>query len=114
MYTPTRTPEGSPGRCRVCGYRFYLEASWPGGDAPCPACGSLVWVGPVAPPVMPPDAPPRLRRRALRANAGVALAAGFWLAAAALPNSAELFGLGAPELVALGVIALVLFWRGIR
>ena len=113
MHTPTRTPEGSPGYCRVCGHRFRLEASWPGGDAPCPACGSLVWVGPEVRPVVPRAGPPGPRWRALRANAGLVLAASFWLAAAALPNSAALFGLGAPELVALGVVALLLFWRGI-
>jgi acyl carrier protein len=37
----SRTPEGSPGRCPVCGR--HLEVSIPFGNAPCPNCGSLLW-----------------------------------------------------------------------
>jgi hypothetical protein len=40
---PTRTPEGVPGHCPVCGDSVWVEPSWPTGDAPCPRCGSLVW-----------------------------------------------------------------------
>ena len=40
----TRTPEGSPGKCPVCGHNFAMEPSTvPTRDAPCPGCGCLVW-----------------------------------------------------------------------
>jgi hypothetical protein len=39
----TRTPEGEPNRCPVCGKELRLEPSRPPGDAPCPHCGSLLW-----------------------------------------------------------------------
>ncbi len=39
----TRTPEGEPNRCTICGYRFRLEPSEPPGDGTCPACGQLLW-----------------------------------------------------------------------
>jgi acyl carrier protein len=38
----SRTPEGSPGRCPVCGREVRLEVSEPLGDAPCPHCGTLL------------------------------------------------------------------------
>src|SRR5262245_17918952 len=43
MKAPTRTPEGQPNRCPICGKRLRLEPSIPSRDAPCPHCGSLVW-----------------------------------------------------------------------
>src|SRR5689334_5883249 len=43
MPSSTRTPEGEPNQCPVCGKVFALEPSIPLGDAPCPHCGSLVW-----------------------------------------------------------------------
>src|SRR4051794_32096778 len=48
MQPSTRTPEGQPNRCPICGKRFVLEPSIPAGDAPCPHCGSLVWFPMVA------------------------------------------------------------------
>jgi acyl carrier protein len=39
----SRTPEGRPGRCPVCGTILCIEPSSPAGDAPCPACGHLLW-----------------------------------------------------------------------
>ena len=40
----SRTPEGEPQRCSVCGAVVAMETSSPMGDACCPACGSLlVW-----------------------------------------------------------------------
>ena len=39
----TRTPEGSWGRCPVCGNAVVIEPSAPPGDAPCPNCGCLLW-----------------------------------------------------------------------
>jgi acyl carrier protein len=39
----SRTPEGFPVRCSVCGVESVVEPSIPPGDAVCSACGSLVW-----------------------------------------------------------------------
>jgi acyl carrier protein len=39
----TRTPEGWPNKCSLCGAVFLLEPSLPHGDATCPQCGQLVW-----------------------------------------------------------------------
>jgi hypothetical protein len=39
----SRTPEGRPNRCPVCKATVYLETSEPLGDAPCPACGHLLF-----------------------------------------------------------------------
>lgn len=43
MTVSSRTPEGEPGRCPVCGHAVRVEPSRPFGDAPCPACGTLLW-----------------------------------------------------------------------
>ena len=42
----SRTPEGRPNRCGICGKRLRLSASWPASDAPCPHCGALVFFWP--------------------------------------------------------------------
>jgi len=39
----SRTPEGEPNRCPVCGHQVRLEPSRPAGDGPCPFCGTLLW-----------------------------------------------------------------------
>src|SRR6185436_7711249 len=39
----SRTPEGIPSRCAVCGAETNIEFSSPTGDAPCPQCGHLLW-----------------------------------------------------------------------
>ncbi|HEY2839260.1 MAG TPA: phosphopantetheine-binding protein [Pirellulales bacterium] len=39
----SRTPEGEPNRCPLCGKDVILEPSQPLGDAPCPHCGHLLW-----------------------------------------------------------------------
>ena len=39
----SRTPEGHYGRCPVCHEFVCVEFSSPAGDAPCPACGQLLW-----------------------------------------------------------------------
>jgi acyl carrier protein len=44
MTISTRTPEGFPQRCPICGRSSALEPSFPGGDVVCPACGQLLWV----------------------------------------------------------------------
>lgn len=43
MSIASRTPEGSPGRCSLCGKKTQLEFSQPGDDAPCPHCGCLIF-----------------------------------------------------------------------
>jgi hypothetical protein len=43
MVISSRTPEGVPNSCPLCGHQFRIEASQPFGDAPCPACGTLLW-----------------------------------------------------------------------
>jgi hypothetical protein len=40
----SRTPEGRYGRCPVCNEFVCVEFSDPGGDAPCPCCGQLLWL----------------------------------------------------------------------
>ncbi len=43
MNVSTRTPEGQPHRCPLCGKPVVMEPSRPAGDAPCPHCGCLLW-----------------------------------------------------------------------
>lgn len=42
MTNASRTSEGMPSHCLLCGADLRLEPSQPG-DAPCPHCGCLVW-----------------------------------------------------------------------
>ena len=39
----SRTPEGMPSHCPLCGAKTNIEFSDPAGDAPCPNCGHLLW-----------------------------------------------------------------------
>jgi anti-anti-sigma factor len=48
MEPSSRTPEGRPHRCPLCGKEVLLEASFPPGDATCPHCGHLLWLDPNA------------------------------------------------------------------
>ena len=43
MVNSSRTPEGLPASCPVCGSHFKIEPSDPAGDAPCHRCGHLLW-----------------------------------------------------------------------
>jgi anti-anti-sigma factor len=43
MVISSRTPEGTPNHCPVCGADLKIEPSTPAGDAPCPCCGHLLW-----------------------------------------------------------------------
>ena len=43
MVISSRTPEGRPNLCPVCGSAIKIEPSEPAGDAPCPHCGHLLW-----------------------------------------------------------------------
>jgi acyl carrier protein len=39
----SRTPEGIPHRCPICGEATAIEPSITSGDSCCPACGHLLW-----------------------------------------------------------------------
>ena len=43
MIISSRTPEGLPNRCPICGKNVCIEPSDPARDAPCPYCGHLLW-----------------------------------------------------------------------
>ena len=43
MTISSRTPEGEPNRCPICGNRVIIEPSPDSSDAPCPRCGHLLW-----------------------------------------------------------------------
>jgi acyl carrier protein len=43
MTIASRTPEGLPCECPVCGNLALVESCYPGGDAVCPSCGHLLW-----------------------------------------------------------------------
>lgn len=43
MKPSSRTPEGEPNHCPVCGKDLRIEPSRPADDAPCPHCGHLLW-----------------------------------------------------------------------
>ena len=43
MTVSSRTPEGLPSDCPLCGAKTNIEFSHPAGDAPCPNCGHLLW-----------------------------------------------------------------------
>ncbi|QDV52749.1 phosphopantetheine-binding protein [Gimesia fumaroli] len=43
MTVSSRTPEGFPSNCPVCGASVRIEFSDPANDAPCPQCGCLLW-----------------------------------------------------------------------
>jgi DNA-directed RNA polymerase subunit RPC12/RpoP len=43
MIISSRTPEGMPNRCELCGHDVRIEPSIWSLDAPCPYCGHLLW-----------------------------------------------------------------------
>ena len=43
MTISSRTPEGLPHVCPICGGESRIEPSFPAGDSPCPRCGHLLW-----------------------------------------------------------------------
>jgi hypothetical protein len=109
MTISSRTPEGAPQRCPICGNESRLELSTVSADAPCPSCGCLLWL-------KRPRAAPHARwQSALKGLAKVAavvvlIALLAWVAAA-LAKSTQPHGLGRPELAVLGIIGVVLFGR---
>jgi hypothetical protein len=63
---PTRTPEGDPNRCPVCGHRVRVEPACLTPDAPCSHCGTLLWF----------DAPRALAETPLQQTIAMLLACG--------------------------------------
>jgi hypothetical protein len=49
MWIASRTPEGEPARCGICGVDVWIEPALETRDGVCPSCGSLVWFGTPAP-----------------------------------------------------------------
>jgi DNA-directed RNA polymerase subunit RPC12/RpoP len=43
MTISSRTPEGDPNQCPICGHHVRLEPSIDTRDSPCPSCGHLLW-----------------------------------------------------------------------
>jgi len=43
MTIASRTPEGMPSKCSLCGANVNIEFSSPANDVPCPSCGHLLW-----------------------------------------------------------------------
>lgn len=46
MVISSRTPEGWPNKCPICGNDLRIEPSPRTLDAPCPKCGHLLWFAP--------------------------------------------------------------------
>lgn len=53
MPISSRTPEGIPSKCPMCGKAVNIDPSVPPGDAPCPHCGQLLWFPAGAPSELP-------------------------------------------------------------
>lgn len=100
MTISTRTPEGWPGRCSVCGRPLRVEPSPATLDATCPHCGSLVW----------------LSRPVERCFAGLVVrllaALGLAIVVWAMLAVAVWTRLGTAEIVSIAVLAVLLF--GVR
>jgi acyl carrier protein len=43
MTISSRTPEGLPHRCPICGKMSAVEPTYSTGDSCCPTCGQLLW-----------------------------------------------------------------------
>lgn len=95
----SRTPEGVPNRCPLCGTDLRLEPSNPPGDAPCPNCGHLLWFYPQ------PQAP-----STQRAAQRFSLVYAFPVIAIVLLLVLQL-QLSWPEYIVLGILAILLFGR---
>lgn len=71
MLISSRTPEGEPNHCPVCGKHVSIDPSPLFGDAPCPNCGHLLWFYRLGAEVRfrTPEASRRLRERVIEAIA---------------------------------------------
>jgi hypothetical protein len=59
MIVSSRTPEGQPAYCPLCGNSVCIEPSGETFDGPCPCCGHLLWLR--APGAIPSEAPRQTR-----------------------------------------------------
>jgi hypothetical protein len=66
MLPSSRTPEGEPNRCVLCGQALRIEPSLDTLDAVCPHCGSLVWFSETAIPATEPVEQFKIRDKVLR------------------------------------------------
>jgi hypothetical protein len=62
MWIASRTPEGEPAACGICGVELWIEPSLDTFDGTCPNCGSLVWFR-TREAIRPTQAQIRLRNR---------------------------------------------------
>jgi hypothetical protein len=51
MEIASRTTEGLPNECAVCGKQVWIVPSIPPGDATCPHCGTAIWFSDATGPV---------------------------------------------------------------
>src|SRR5262245_24857338 len=112
MSISSRTPEGTPHRCPVCGANVRIEPSHPGNDAPCPQCGNLLLFDHGAPRVGPgSDA----RSMVVQCIAMIALAVLPAVVAAAclwwFAGPVGVLGLGSTEVFIIIFIGILLFGR---
>jgi len=61
MEISSRTTEGLPNKCPICGKQIWVVPSVPPGDATCPHCGSTIWFADVTDAV--PDVLHQLQKR---------------------------------------------------
>src|SRR5260370_39930503 len=101
MTVSSRTPEGSPFRCLVCGYEGRIDPSKPDLDAPCPSCGSLLWIGSDRPNV-------KSRLAWIRP-----LCSSLAIFVIVVIGAATFGGLGPTEWIILDVLAVLLFGRSL-
>ena len=102
MQPSSRTPEGEPNRCPVCGKTLHIEPSRPPGDAPCPHCGHPLLFGlRTDGGAVPTKLAQRSGRGAGRAGAFDAMAGGHadaretsWLPPRSLSNSPPVGAMG--------------------
>jgi hypothetical protein len=50
MWIASRTPEGEPEHCDICGVDLRIEPALTTRDGVCPNCGSLIWFAPSSAP----------------------------------------------------------------
>jgi hypothetical protein len=96
----SRTPEGTPNRCPVCGQAVRIEPSASTRDAPCPHCGSLLWFKPPSRRLLARPSPSRVAKLASFASLFVLMG---WLVLATQRSGLEV--------LIVAILALLLFGR---
>jgi hypothetical protein len=74
MTISSRTPEGDPNQCPICGHHARIEPSIDTRDAPCPRCGHLLWFAehPSGPGIERAERPSLRQRRLMQRTMAVA------------------------------------------